>query len=584
MNEIQTKSDNRHPVVTGLVGMGLALWLLLLVVVGSVVGLFLLGLIIPGFGLEVIRDCWFIVIATVLAVVLGAAFFTRGLSRLLGRRAWRGYLWTSLGVVSLTVLFYSAEAWRGKRAWAKLVRECQERGEKLDLAALTPADVPDEQNFAKTAVFAPLFDFENGPDGRRVWRDLASLQRLRSINLNLEWQAWHLFYQEGWMCQKTVDLKFWQRQFRKVKARKASGAAPGTTSETGEPAGDILDCLGAFTNELSEVCAASQRPYAQFSVQRTLGYFAEAEEEAILQNLGEVLVLRALAELALNESDAAFRDTQAALSMADYQRQQVSSLGFARFRAMFLNALQPLWEGLAKQRWSEAQLAAFQARLSGFNLLAAYAPSLRDSVLFHKDLLNQIMPITPIRSVALKDDAWVLPWLRLIYPIGWSYQNQTALYRLYQKRISAVDVDQQRVFFPHGTRGQLLASLDPLYATYVAPKIHEIFHDCLLSCALTQSAVNEAIIACALERYRLAQGQFPESLDRLLPRFAAHLPHDIMNGQPLAYRRIDGGGFVLYSVGWNLTDDEGRTEVNEGRRPPHASPERGDWVWEYPAR
>ena len=39
--------------------------------------------------------------------------------------------------------------------------------------------------------------------------------------------------------------------------------------------------------------------------------------------------------------------------------------------------------------------------------------------------------------------------------------------------------------------------------------------------------------------------------------FIDKLPHDIINGDPLKYHRTDDGQFVLYSVGWNETDDGG---------------------------
>ncbi len=47
-----------------------------------------------------------------------------------------------------------------------------------------------------------------------------------------------------------------------------------------------------------------------------------------------------------------------------------------------------------------------------------------------------------------------------------------------------------------------------------------------------------ARMAIALERYRLAHGEFPESLDALAPQFMEKIPHDIINGQPLHYRRL----------------------------------------------
>ena len=88
--------------------------------------------------------------------------------------------------------------------------------------------------------------------------------------------------------------------------------------------------------------------------------------------------------------------------------------------------------------------------------------------------------------------------------------------------------------------------------------------------ARNQTLADEAFIARGLERYRLAHGQYPESLEVLIPQFAEKLPHDLIGGQPLKYHRTDDGRFVLYSVGWNEKDDGGvlGKTVTEG-----------DWVW-----
>jgi Tfp pilus assembly protein PilE len=99
--------------------------------------------------------------------------------------------------------------------------------------------------------------------------------------------------------------------------------------------------------------------------------------------------------------------------------------------------------------------------------------------------------------------------------------------------------------------------------------------------AFAQSKVDMAMVACALERYRLAQGQYPDTLIALVPRFAAALPHDIINGQPLKYRRTENGRFTLYSVGWNEKDDGG-VAVATKTNPPRQDQLQGDWVWQYP--
>jgi hypothetical protein len=88
-------------------------------------------------------------------------------------------------------------------------------------------------------------------------------------------------------------------------------------------------------------------------------------------------------------------------------------------------------------------------------------------------------------------------------------------------------------------------------------------------------------VACALERYHLAHGEYPESLDTLAPQFVTKIPHDIINGQPLHYRRTDDGRFVLYSIGWDEKDDGGKIFLTSNGT---VDQKKGDWVWQYPQK
>jgi hypothetical protein len=99
--------------------------------------------------------------------------------------------------------------------------------------------------------------------------------------------------------------------------------------------------------------------------------------------------------------------------------------------------------------------------------------------------------------------------------------------------------------------------------------------------ARAQTTVDLARVACALERYRLANGQFPETLEGLTPKFIDKLPRDVIDGQPLKYQRTDDGQFVLYSVGWNQADEGGRIALTKAG---NFDANKGDWVWRYPAR
>jgi hypothetical protein len=99
--------------------------------------------------------------------------------------------------------------------------------------------------------------------------------------------------------------------------------------------------------------------------------------------------------------------------------------------------------------------------------------------------------------------------------------------------------------------------------------------------ARAQTSADSARTAIALERYRLAHGEYPESLDVLAPQFIAKLPHDVINGQPPHYRQTSDGQFVLYSVGWNETDDGGEVGLTKNG---NVDINTGDWVWRYPAK
>jgi hypothetical protein len=93
-----------------------------------------------------------------------------------------------------------------------------------------------------------------------------------------------------------------------------------------------------------------------------------------------------------------------------------------------------------------------------------------------------------------------------------------------------------------------------------------------------QAVADQVVIACALERYRLAHGQFPNALDALAPDFISQMPHDVITGEPYKYRR-DQEAFALYSIGWNETDDGGQVAMKGSSQ----DVDRGDWVWQYPS-
>ena len=85
-----------------------------------------------------------------------------------------------------------------------------------------------------------------------------------------------------------------------------------------------------------------------------------------------------------------------------------------------------------------------------------------------------------------------------------------------------------------------------------------------------QTVVNQATLACALERYRLGHGAYPETLEPLLPAYLESIPRDINCGRPMFYQRADKDGYVLRGVGPNGVIDQGKVPSD-------------DWLWSFTA-
>jgi hypothetical protein len=71
-------------------------------------------------------------------------------------------------------------------------------------------------------------------------------------------------------------------------------------------------------------------------------------------------------------------------------------------------------------------------------------------------------------------------------------------------------------------------------------------------------------LAFLLAAYQRDHGRYPEKLDALVPKYLVKVPDDLFSDKPLIYRPA-GKGYLLYSVGPNGIDDEGRGPDDEPR-------------------
>jgi hypothetical protein len=70
----------------------------------------------------------------------------------------------------------------------------------------------------------------------------------------------------------------------------------------------------------------------------------------------------------------------------------------------------------------------------------------------------------------------------------------------------------------------------------------------------------------AAERYRRAEGKWPESLEQLRPAYLGEVPLDPYDGKPLHYKRL-ADGVMVYAVGPDGTDDGGKLDRENPIKP-----------------
>jgi len=165
-----------------------------------------------------------------------------------------------------------------------------------------------------------------------------------------------------------------------------------------------------------------------------------------------------------------------------------------------------------------------------------------------------------------------------IYPSGYLYQNKIRMNHLYDELTARIDPAARR-FFPERQVPSSASNITRqpqkfyyLFFTITSGAVESVEIRFVQMATVT----DQARLACALERFRIARGSFPQALSELTPDFLASLPAEIVNGEPYRYRRTGDGSFVLYSVGPDLRDDGGIID------PKVSASKQLDWVWSYP--
>lgn len=495
--------------------------------------------------------------------------------------------------------------------------EAEARGEVLDWKAYVPKSVPDDENFAMTPFLAPLFDFlPDRKPGQNLWRDTNGFARAQGFAKNLPYMR----ETGGWRRAKRTDLAAWLKAFDEKKKKSIAGQDSSETSALVDDPADISVAIFRALSDskpvIDELATASRRPNARFPVRydQTNPAGILLPHLSVTKRVCQVLKIRALAALASGETGAAFQDLSLMFYLIDVHQGEPFLISHLVCLANFQLATQVLWEGLADHRFTEQQLAPIQSSFSKLDFLQDMDHSLRSERAFGIKIIDWIRQ-SPDSAKTLDMMGWgegsgewsAMPFWAEFFPRGWfhfeklNYARLFGEYLLSKERDGLNAVDPERVERKNEDLSSLCADKGKVLRDHMilSAMLLPAMARAEIKAAHAQSTVNEAEMACALERYRIANSAYPEHLENLVPRFIKTLPLDVITAKPMIYRRIDPDRFVLYSIGWNQTDDGGQFQNDAaedsalGASPSEAKRKKtsgqreltldeGDWVWQIP--
>lgn len=464
-------------------------------------------------------------------------------------------------LAALFVLFHLIENRRGDQAWSETQRAIAKAGVHLDPQAEQPPPIPDADNFFM-ALNQDMFLRRRTPSGGFQKLNGQAFKPIPDPHELLHPRAFKKAFEPG----PFVDLT----QVVKQEAAQNDGLPPASREQ-------VRKWLTRHEDFFSRIVTAARRPGAQFPHERNKPLrFQPLPNFQVLQAMTRAFAVRT--QFAIDQGDGAgalenIRVISQTRHMLRTSPSLVSTMIAIRMAELEAGLVR---EGLRRQVWSTAQLKDVQARLALEPPLRSFGTCLHAEMAWIAELAETVTIaelIVPHRW--RRNREWFWRWIDAATPRGWKSQMKSRMARVYLDAVlPVVDSDAHRIRLEHaGRTAEALArlarekSLLNVLALIGIPNVHKA----VATAGCAQALLDMTRIACAAERFKTANGEFPRSLAELAPKWIAALPPDVVNGEPLRYRANPDGGFTLYSRALNQKDDDGHAG--------YADEDPKDWVW-----
>ncbi|MGC9035110.1 MAG: hypothetical protein ACP5K7_04645 [Verrucomicrobiia bacterium] len=460
----------------------------------------------------------------------------------------------------LVMVFQIVENVRGKRALEKW--KAQHKDITLEIKRYVPLPVPDDKNLAMSGIFKTVVEVY----GEGTTKETNAINDL--TRFNNEYEAFFKILQEsrGKRIKSSfsvkmpisiletnyVDLKKVAEDFRKKNYKDC-----GSISNDAEC---VLKAMSGLTPYLDALISESkQRELFRFPID----YEPENPAEILLPHYSylkrmlQLIQIRSVCYIELNKADAAFEDVRFGLKLANSIKDEPFLISLLVRVSMLNIVLENIREGIARGMWTDGQLAEFQKYLSGIDLLK----DLRGSLATEEAFGAKMLMLFQNRDYFIKyfepgcttccDNSFnnfTAPTFWLI-PNGWFYQNAVTFCNVIEERKQILDnIIRDRRNSPMSAHFEKLAKKPgqnpyTIFANFLLAT-EKVFY----RTGISQTAVELCNVACAIERYRLANGKLPDRLTKLIPSYLSSAPVCLFDGKEFRYNRINQTDYGLIAA------------------------------------
>jgi len=503
------------------------------------------------------------------------------LSRFLLLAKWAAI--TAVCISVLVVLLYFIENRRAKQEWEQIKNDLEAQGVPMDWNRNIPEPIPDEINFVLAPVIAHFQYKRNNPHHvpwQERWGSEEDFERLFQRNKGgvIGTESFLLRGEAIWH-----ESRFESHEQRRERL-KSEGVA--ILPAEIDPWEQLENSIAPHQQLLVDLRAAARsRPKSFIEGDYTVSPLeVPIPSLSCVRNLTNLLFADALCAIRNGDAERVFENAHTISRLGDLN----PGLYFPINHMMSVVARKgfeiPIYQlALKEGLLDDSQLNRLIEESLERNALGKFEQSMKLDIAANSEAIISESEVGRFLLAGSMNQSWTDRLAETFWktvfksmPKGWTYimagrsaHYMSLLLDFYDEETRMLDSETMER--NRQTLGEMIRNIRffDLLAAITLPASNKIIEQSLqLHCQQDMLG-----IACALEQYRRTNGDLPEKLEALVPRFLPKLYKDPVSGENYRYERLDPQRYRLWGVGIDGKDDGGRLDTSISER------DQADVIW-----